>query len=87
MPSQETKWYKDARLIQALDEIRQRNQAFMSYCHYCGAKSIDIKAVKEKLYPVCQEHQDSEDLSDWMEASKGRHDINRLLESQSSFEE
>ena len=73
MPSQETKWYKDARLIQALDDIRQRNQAFMSYCHYCGSKSIGITAVKEKLYPVCEKHEGN--------------DINKLLESQSSFEE
>jgi len=73
MSSQQTKWYKDARLIQALDEIRQRNQAFMSYCHYCGGKSIGITAVKEKLYPVCEKHQDN--------------GINKLLESQASFEE
>ena len=74
MPSQESKWYKDIRLIKALDEIRQKNLAFMSYCYYCDAKSIGIKAVKEKLYPVCEKH-DQE------------NNINKLLESQSSFEE
>jgi hypothetical protein len=74
MPSQESKWYKDIRLIKALDEIRQKNLAFMSYCYCCDAKSIGIKAVKEKLYPVCEKH-DQE------------NDINKLLESQSSFEE
>jgi len=55
MPSQNTKWYKDMRLIEALDQI---NMAFMSYCYFCGAKSTGIEAVKEKLYSVCEEHGD-----------------------------
>jgi hypothetical protein len=59
MPSQNTQWYKDLRLIEALDQMRQRNMAFMSYCYFCGAKSIGITAVKEKLFPVCSSHQDS----------------------------
>jgi len=59
MPSQETKWFKDVRLIQALDEIRLRNQKFMSVCYFCDAKSIGIKAIEERLYPVCDEHQDN----------------------------
>jgi hypothetical protein len=58
MPSQNTKWYKDMRLIEALDQIRQRNLGFMSYCYFCGAKSTGIEAVKEKLYSVCEEHGD-----------------------------
>jgi hypothetical protein len=56
MASQNTKWFKDIRLIQALDEMRQKNLAFMSYCYFCDAKSIDIEAISEKLYPVCQNH-------------------------------
>jgi len=58
MPSQNTKWYKDVRLIEALDQLRQVNMDFMSKCYFCGAKSIGIKAVKEKLYSVCDEHED-----------------------------
>jgi len=73
MPSQNTQWYKDTRLIEALDQIRQRNIGFMSYCYYCGAKSTGIKAVKEKLFAACDKHQEN--------------NINTLLESQSSFEE
>ena len=57
MPSQETKWYKDPRLVAYLDEMRQRNLEFMSKCHLCDAKSDGIKAIKEKLYPVCSNHQ------------------------------
>jgi len=59
MPSQNTQWYKDVRLIEALDQIRQRNMGFMSYCYFCGAKSIGIKAVQEKLYSVCSDHENS----------------------------
>ena len=59
MPSQNTKWYKDVRLIQALDEIRLRNQQFMSICFFCDAKSIGIKSIKEKLFPVCEEHHEN----------------------------
>ncbi len=57
MPSQNTQWYKDVRLIEALDAIRQRDMAFMSKCYFCGAKSIGIKAVQEKLYSVCPDHE------------------------------
>ena len=57
MPSQNTKWYKDVRLIEALDKIRQRDMAFMSKCYFCGAKSIGIKAIEEKLFSVCSEHE------------------------------
>jgi len=57
MPSQNTIWYKDVQLIEALDKMRQANLAFMSKCYFCGAKSIGIKAVQEKLYSVCQNHQ------------------------------
>jgi hypothetical protein len=62
MPSQNTQWYKDSRLIEALDQIRQRNMGFMSYCYFCGAKSIDIKAIKEKLFSVCEKHQGDGDI-------------------------
>jgi hypothetical protein len=54
-----SQWSKDIRLIEALDQIRQRNQAFMSYCYFCGDKSTTITAIKEKLYPVCSTHEDS----------------------------
>jgi hypothetical protein len=59
MPSQHTKWSEDIRLIQALDEMRQRNMDFMSKCYFCGAKSIGIKAIAEKLYSVCSNHKNS----------------------------
>ena len=58
MPSQETKWYKDVALIEALDKMRQSNLDFMSKCYFCGAKSTGIEAVKEKLYSVCEDHGD-----------------------------
>lgn len=57
MPSQNTQWYKDVRLIQALDVMRQRNMDFMSKCYFCGAKSVGIKAIAEKLYSVCASHE------------------------------
>jgi len=57
MPSRNTQWYKDLRLIEALDQIRQRNIGFMSYCYFCGNKSIAIKAVEEKLFSVCTNHE------------------------------
>ena len=57
MPSQNTKWYKDVQLIQYLDQLRLRNLGFMSKCYFCGAKSIGITAVKEKLFPVCSNHE------------------------------
>ena len=75
MPSQNTQWYKDVRLIEALDQIRQANLGFMSYCYFCGAKSTGIKAVQEKLFSVCSKHEEDQPT------------INKLLESQSSFEE
>ena len=56
MPSQNTKWYKDTRLVQYLDEMRRLNLEFMSECYMCGQKSEGIKAVKEKLHPVCGTH-------------------------------
>jgi len=62
MPSQNTKWYKDVKLIQALDKMRQSNLDFMSKCYFCGAKSIGIKAVSEKLYSVCEDHGDTNQL-------------------------
>jgi len=57
MPSQNTKWYKDVQLIQALDNLRLRNMDFMSKCYFCGAKSIGIKAIEEKLFAVCASHE------------------------------
>jgi hypothetical protein len=57
MPSQHTQWYKDSRLIEALDQIRQRDMGFMSYCYFCGNKSTGIKAVEEKLFSVCSNHE------------------------------
>lgn len=77
MPSQETKWYKDVQLIQALDQMRQRNLDFMSKCYFCGAKSIGIKAIQEKLYSVCEKHEDK----------KSDIRVNDLLENQTVFEE
>ncbi len=57
MPSQETKWYKDIKLIEALDKMRQANLDFMSKCYFCGAKSIGIKAIEEQLFSVCYDHE------------------------------
>ena len=57
MPSQHTQWYKDVQLIQYLDDLRQRNYGFMANCYFCGAKSIGIKAIEEKLYSVCNDHE------------------------------
>lgn len=57
MPSQHTQWYKDVRLVQALDELRQRNYGFMAKCYFCGDKSIGIKAIEEKLFSVCANHE------------------------------
>jgi hypothetical protein len=59
MPSQHTQWYKDVRLIEALDKMRLRNEKFMSLCFFCETKSIGIKAISEKLYPVCEDHQNA----------------------------
>lgn len=59
MPSQNTKWYKDVRLIEALDAMRMRNEAFMAKCYFCGTKSIGIKAIEEKLFPVCSDHENN----------------------------
>jgi len=74
MPSQETQWYKDVRLIQYLDEMRRRNMAFMAKCYFCDQKSEGIKAIDYKLYPVCPKH----DLPSG--------DINDMLESQTNME-
>jgi hypothetical protein len=60
MPSQYTKWSEDIRLIQYLDDMRQRNLKFMSKCYFCGATSIGIKAIQERLFPVCSEHQENQ---------------------------
>lgn len=57
MPNQHTKWFKDDRLVKALDDMRQRNMEFMSKCYYCGAMSVGIKAIEEKLYSVCGKHE------------------------------
>ena len=56
MPSQHTKWYKDKRLVEALDDMRQRNMEFMSKCYYCGAEAVAIKSIGERLYPSCDIH-------------------------------
>lgn len=57
MPSQETKWYKDQRLVAILDDMRKRNMEFMAKCYFCDNKSSEIKAIKEKLYAVCSDHE------------------------------
>lgn len=57
MPSQETKWYKDQRLVALLDDMRKRNMEFMGKCYFCDNKSSEIKAIKEKLYAVCSDHE------------------------------
>ena len=51
-------WSKDVRLIEALDQMRLRNYGFMSYCYFCGAKSIGIKSIEEKLFSVCSSHEE-----------------------------
>lgn len=60
MPSQETKWYKDVQLIQYLDDLRQRKLGFMAKCYFCGGTSIGIKAIEEKLYSVCNDHENKQ---------------------------
>lgn len=75
MPSQNTQWYKDVRLVQLLDDMRQRNLAFMAKCYFCDQKSEGIKAIGYQLFPVCPNH----------DPLNG--DINAMLESQTSFEE
>lgn len=57
MPSQETKWYKDVRLVQMLDEMRQKNLAFMAQCYFCDQKSEGIKSIGYQLFPVCPNHE------------------------------
>ena len=56
MPSQETKWYEDVRLVQMLDEQRRRNKTFFSKCYFCDQKSHGIKAIDYRLYAVCPNH-------------------------------
>ena len=56
LPSQHTKWFKDDRLVKALDDMRQRNMEFMSKCYYCGAEAVAIKSIGERLYPACDIH-------------------------------
>jgi hypothetical protein len=73
MPSQETQWYKDPGLIAYLDSLRQKNVEFMSKCYFCDSKSEGIEAIGYRLYPVCPNHPNP--------------DINKLMESQTSFEE
>jgi hypothetical protein len=73
MPSQETKWYKDPGLIAYLDSLRKKNLEFMSKCYFCDEKSEGIEAIGYRLYPVCPNHP--------------KPDINKLMESQTSFEE
>jgi len=75
MPSQETQWYKDVRLIQYLDEMRQRNMAFMAKCYFCNEKSHGIKAIEYRLYPVCPNHDNTPN-----------GDINDMLETQTNLE-
>lgn len=60
MPSQQTKWYKDERLVTMLDEVRKRNQAFMAICYLCNEKSEGIKAIGHQLFPVCSNHQSND---------------------------
>jgi hypothetical protein len=73
MPSQHTQWYKDVRLVQLLDDMRQRNLALMAKCYLCKEKSEGIKAIGYQLFPVCSNHNPSH--------------VNNMLESQTSFEE
>jgi hypothetical protein len=56
MPSQETQWFRDVRLIEYLDSMRQKNMAFMSKCYFCDQKSHGIKAIDYRLYAVCPNH-------------------------------
>ena len=78
MPSQQTQWYKDVRLIQMLDEMRKRNKTLWSKCYFCDQKSQGIKSIDYRLYAVCPDH-DS--------IKPDKPDINKLMESQTSFEE
>lgn len=60
MPSQYTKWSEDKRLVDYLDHLRKANMAQWAVCHFCDQKSIGIKAIKEKLYSVCEDHGDDD---------------------------
>lgn len=62
MPSQYTQWYKDQRLIEALDKIRQSGQAFMAICYFCKEKSEGIKSIGHRLYPVCSDHENTDTI-------------------------
>jgi hypothetical protein len=55
--SNNIKWSEDTRLIAELDNLRQRKLGFMAKCYFCGAKSVGIKAIEEKLFSVCIDHQ------------------------------
>ena len=63
MPSQETKWYQDVRLIQLLDDMRRQKLAFMSKCYFCNEKSHGIKAIDYRLYAVCPDHDKPDTLN------------------------
>ncbi len=60
MPSQHTQWSKDQRLIQYLDQLREKNLHQWSFCYFCAKKSVGIKAIKERLYSVCDDHGDDD---------------------------
>jgi len=56
VPSQQTQWYKDDRLIKMLDEQRTRDKTFFSKCYFCDQKSQGIKSIEHRLYAVCVNH-------------------------------
>ena len=68
-----SQWYKDPGLIAYLDSLRKKNVEFMAKCYFCNQKSEGIEAIGYRLYPVCPNHPNP--------------DINKLMESQTSFEE
>lgn len=70
----EKQWHKDARLIEELENLRRRKMGFMETCYFCSKSSAGIKEIDQRLYAVCPDHVNGED-------------INSLLEFQTSFEE
>ena len=47
---------KNPHMRAMLDQIRQKNKAYMSICYICGNKSIGIVAKGYSIYPACSDH-------------------------------
>ena len=49
-------YIKNPHMKAMLDQIRQKNKAYMSICYICGNKSIGIVAKGYSIYPACSDH-------------------------------